>query len=87
MGGGSRAFALLKLELPNIALYATIFTVTFVLVADWKPFSRADEPSRLTIVYKNQHSPSIGELEAHKAASSRAVGDEQLRFRTQGQWI
>ncbi len=87
MGGGSRAFALLKLELPNIALYATIFTGTFILVADWNPYSRADEPSRLTILYKNQHYPSIGELEAHKAASSRAIGNEQLRFRSQGQWI
>jgi hypothetical protein len=45
---------------------------------------------RVTVIYKNQVHPSIGELEAGAAEeheSGQANSDRELRFQRRGQWI
>jgi len=48
------------------------------------------DSSRVTVVYKNQAHPSIGELEAHAAKTDdkdEANSDEGFVFERQGEWI
>jgi hypothetical protein len=54
------------------------------------PAGKETGSSRVTVIYKNQMHPSIGELEARAAEkydSGQANGDREIVFQRRGQWI
>jgi hypothetical protein len=74
------------------ALAISLVAATLITLAigsnGWKASVAQDKrSSRVTVIYKNQLYPSIGELKARAAKTDEANSDKEVLFRRRGQWI
>jgi hypothetical protein len=82
-----------KIERRALAILLTgVAMIAVATVCDGlnAPVGKERGSPRVTIIYKNQVQPSIGELEAgadEKYNSGQANSDRELRFQRRGQWI
>jgi len=73
-----------------LAISFAVATLTALAIAGngWKtPVARDEHSSRVTVIYKNQVYPSIGELKARAAETDEANSDKEVLFHRRDQWI
>jgi hypothetical protein len=75
-----------------LAISLGVVTLIALAIVDnvWSPVTQDKVSSRVTVIYKNQVYPSIGELKARAAVadhSGRPNSDKGLVFHRRGQWI